>query len=288
MCGPTTAPRSATCSARRRPASRFRWPGQARRPPGRPQDVTQHGGREPAGEGVALADVVAAVELQAVEAEARAVREGGARPGHGPAGRGEGGQCGLPPEGAEHDHGPQGRAQQPQFLHEPGTAGVPLLGGGFVGGRCAVHGRGDAHAVQLQAVVRVLGGRLGGEAHVVQRLVEDVPGAVAGEHPAGAVSTVGGGGESHDQQPGVRRPETGYRPGPVRPVREGRSLDPGRLLAPGDQPRAGPAVRDAPVEEGKAAGVHHSTVGAGGVTVAAGASSTAAGRTRPSRGLRHR
>src|SRR5690606_13405510 len=70
--------------------------------------------------------------------------------------------------------------------------------------------------------------------------------------------------QADDQQPGVRRPEPGYRPAPVRPVRERGAFGTGHLLTPGDQPGAGTAVRDAPVETGEAVGVHDSTVGAAG------------------------
>ena len=78
----------------------------------------------------------------------------------------------------------------------------------------------------------------------MERRVEPVAGAVAGEHPPGAVGAVGGGGEADDQDPRGRIAEAADRPRPVVLAAEAARRI-GRLgLAPGDQPRAAAAGVD--------------------------------------------
>src|SRR5690606_19504608 len=79
----------------------------------------------------------------------------------------------------------------------------------------------------------------------VQRPVQPIAGAVAGEHPPRAVSPVGRRGETHDEDRGVDRPERGHRAAPVLLGGEGGPfLGRGLALAPLDEPRAQPALRE--------------------------------------------
>ena len=49
----------------------------------------------------------------------------------------------------------------------------------------------------------------------MQDWVHEVAGAVSGEGPASAISTVGSGGESKDEDAGARIAKAGYRPRPI-------------------------------------------------------------------------
>jgi hypothetical protein len=91
-------------------------------------------------------------------------------------------------------------------------------------------------------------GRLVGEAGAVQRGVEPVARSVAGEDAAGAVGAVGGRGEAEDVDGGLGVAEAGRGPAPVLLVAERRPLLACHPLAPLDQPRAGAALNDAPLE----------------------------------------
>ena len=97
---------------------------------------------------------------------------------------------------------------------------------------------------EAQAVVAADRGRLVGEPGAVERRVEPVAGAVAGEHPAGAVGAVGGGGEADDQDPRLRVAEAADRARPVVLAAEALRRVGGLGLAPGDQARAFEAVVD--------------------------------------------
>ncbi len=91
----------------------------------------------------------------------------------------------------------------------------------------------------------------------VQRGVEPVAAAVAGEHPSRAVRAVRGRGEPHDEDPRVRVAEAGYRTAPVGLVGERGALDLRDLLAPGDQPGTAPALADLPGETRQRGTVGH-------------------------------
>ncbi len=155
---------------------------------------------------------------------------------------------GLPAETTEGHHHAQPRAQKVQLGRQPGPAGVAFPGSGLVGRGRAVHGRGEPHPAQGQAVPGVDGGRLGGDPHVVQRGEEEVTGRVAREHAAGPVAAVRGGREPDHRHRRVRGSEPGHGPPPVLLVLEGGALHLGDLLPPGDQPGTGPAPRDEGVQ----------------------------------------
>ena len=149
----------------------------------------------------------------------------------------------VPAEGAEgDDHA--GAVEQVELALQIREAVVALRRRRLVGGRRAADGGGDVGVDQPQAVVAAHRGRLVGEAGPVKRRVEPVAGAVAGEHAAGAVGAVGGGGEADDQDPRRGVAEAADRPRPVVLAAE-TARRVGRLrLAPGDQPRAAPAGVD--------------------------------------------
>ena len=126
---------------------------------------------------------------QPVERYVRAVREGagaaGARPS--PPSASAGSAACQPKAPSTTTARSVGRSSS-SSLDQPGPTGVPLLGRRLVGGRRAVHGRGDPYAVQLQSVV--------GADRAVRREASPTscsaaystsPGAVTGEHPPGPV-----------------------------------------------------------------------------------------------------
>src|SRR5262249_18764170 len=131
---------------------------------------------------------------------------------------------------------------QRQLALQIREAVVALAGGRLVGGRRAADDGGDVGVFEAQAVVGPLPGRLVGEPGAVERRVEPLAGAVAGEHAPGAVGAVGGGADAQD--PRRRIAEAADRARPV--VLAAVALRwVGRLgLAPGDEARAAAAVVD--------------------------------------------
>jgi len=105
------------------------------------------------------------------------------------------------------------------------TAVAEFLGSGFVAGRGAVGGGGDVKVVELEAVFAGDGDGLGGEASLVKDAVEDIAGAVAREHAAGAVGAVGSGGQAEDKDAGVGIAEGGNGASPVGLVAVGAALE---------------------------------------------------------------
>src|SRR5262249_58206615 len=96
-----------------------------------------------------------------------------------------------------------------------GLATRERVGRGLVGGRRAARGRRDVGVAELQPVVAILGGGLGGEACLPQRAEEPVAALVAREHAARAIAAVGGRRQPHQQQARARIAEARERPGPV-------------------------------------------------------------------------
>src|ERR1700722_6033043 len=82
------------------------------------------------------------------------------------------------------------------------------------------------------------GRRLRGEARVVHRSVQEIAGAVAGEHPSGAIGAVSGRSEPQNQQVRVGISESRDRLAPVFPVEEGAALLASHGFAVTHQPRA--------------------------------------------------
>ena len=194
------------------------------------------------GEGVLLAHVVAAQHGAAVDRHLDAVpeRRDARRQRH--AGRPQGRPQRGPAEAAEHDDHPQPRPQQLHLARQPRPAGVALLRCRLVRRRGAPHRRGDVDVVEAQPVVGRDRGRLVRQAGPVQRRIEPVAAAVAGEHPAGAVRAVRRGRQTDDQDLRRRIAEARHRSSPIGLVGEGAAPLQRDLLAPGNQPRAGSAL----------------------------------------------
>ena len=81
-----------------------------------------------------------------------------------------------------------------------------------------------------------------------QRAKQPVPRAIAGEDPAGSVTTVRRGGQADDQDPCLGISEAGHRTAPVLLIGKGSALLPGDCLSPLDEPRTRPAVDDDAVQ----------------------------------------
>jgi len=77
-----------------------------------------------------------------------------------------------------------------------------------------------------------------GEASFVKGGEEKITGAVAGEDAAGAIPTVGGGGEPENQELRVRITEAGDRFAPVDPIAKGAAFFLGDFFAVDDEARA--------------------------------------------------
>src|SRR2546425_4156368 len=214
-----------------------------------PPGPSEHAPKHPAGEearlGVPLARVVRREERDRREIPGTAMAE--PRPGDGQR------VPGRPPRAQERVHGdPTQDDDHAKLVFEDlylpleiPLAVRELLAGRSVAGRRAPHGSGDAAVPQDQPIVPRHGGRAIREARVVQGAIQPVPAAVPGEHPPGAVPTMGRGGEPHDQEAGERVSEAGQRPAPVLEVPERGALFTGDTLAVRDEPRALP-TRDDP------------------------------------------
>src|SRR5262245_63634752 len=87
-------------------------------------------------------------------------------------------------------------------------------------------------------------GRLVGKPGGVQRLVQPVTAAVAGEDTAGAVAAVRGRRQADDQEPRPRVAEARHRPAPVFPVAVAFDLLACHLLTVSHEPGAEGATGD--------------------------------------------
>ncbi len=114
----------------------------------------------------------------------------------------------------------------------------------LVGRRGALHRRRHPRAAQGQAVVDRHRRRLVGEAGAVHRPVEPVAGAVAGEHPPGAVGAVGRRRQPEHQDASVGVAEAGNATAPVGPVAIRGPPFARHLLPPGHEPWATAAGGD--------------------------------------------
>jgi hypothetical protein len=96
-----------------------------------------------------------------------------------------------------------------------GGAVANLLGEGFVAGRGTTNDGGDPGVAELEAIVTVNGAGFAGEAELVEDGVHEVAGAVTGEGAAGAVGSMGAGGEAEDEDSGAGVAEAWDGAGPV-------------------------------------------------------------------------
>ncbi len=105
--------------------------------------------------------------------------------------------------------------QRLDFSGEMSTAVANLLGEGLVAGRGAANDGGDPGVTELQAIFAGDGAGFGGEAEFVQDGIHEVAGAIAGEGAAGAVGSVGSGGEAEDEDAGSGIAEARNGAGPI-------------------------------------------------------------------------
>jgi len=112
----------------------------------------------------------------------------------------------------------------------------------FTGHRCIArwrtfHCRRHPGATQFESVAAMCRRRLVGESRPVQRAVEPVAAAVAGEHPSRAIGPVRAGGKTQDEQSRSRIPETRHTTTPVIVVPECGTLFDRHALSPLDESR---------------------------------------------------
>jgi probable phosphomutase (TIGR03848 family) len=138
--------------------------------------------------------------------------------------------------------------KQGKLAGKEGRARFALLWEGTVVRRGAAHRRGDEGALQAQAVSASLAYGLVGEAGASERREEEVAGAVAGEHPSRAVTTMSSWGETDDEKPCGGIAETGYGASPVGIASMCRSGTARDGFAPGNEPGARVAGDDVGLE----------------------------------------
>ena len=211
---------------------------------GSEEDVGEHRAVEAAGVGVAQGGVVTGEEGDAVGEEVL----GGVGEGEGGATLDDSlpqeiGEVAVPGDFAEADNDANFR-ERGDFGGEMGGAVADLLRRGLVAGRGAADDGADPELAELEAVVTMDGDGFAGEAELVQDGVHEVAGAVAGEGAAGAIGSVGSGGETENEDAGVGVAEAGDRFGPVLLIAVGLSAgladglavvaEPGAAIAGGD------------------------------------------------------
>src|SRR5262249_9372553 len=209
----------------------------------------------PPGEGVLLAWMIAAQQTIGTDGRFGGVAEHRTRLGD-VAEVGEHTQGAVPGEPAEaddHEHA----AQKRQLGFEIVEAGIAFFGKRLVGRRSAADAGGDVAVREAQAVAFVDRRRLIGEAGAVERGVEEVAGAVAGEDAAGAVAAVRRGRQADDQHARLGIAEAGDRLAPVVLSAERTALDARDLFTPRDQPRTTAATYDLLVQHAEGAGGVH-------------------------------
>ncbi len=150
---------------------------------------------------------------------------------------------GLESDLTQRNHHPF-RCQQLQFPVQVGPAVVHLLGEWFVLRRSAAQCRRDQAVIQKETIVPVGGRWLVRESKAVQRAVEPVSAAVAGEHPAGSVPSMGRGRKAYKDEAGIRCAECRQWTSPVFLVAVSAHFLPRHPFAPLHQPRTFPAFDD--------------------------------------------
>jgi hypothetical protein len=184
----------------------------------------EHGAVEAAGVGVPQGWVVCGQEMQAIgKAIAGAVGEAVFRFALDDAGVEQVGEIAVEGDLSQADDDTDAR-QGVNLIGEVGGAVANLLGMGLVAGRGAANDGGNPGVAELQAIFAGDGAGFGGEAELVQDGIHEVAGAVAGEGTAGAIGSVGAGGEAEDEDAGAGVAKAGYGAGPVGLVLVGASL----------------------------------------------------------------
>ncbi len=152
-------------------------------------------------------------------------------------------QRGVEGHAAQRHHDPQIGQQRDLSLQE-GPASGDLGWQRLVVRRRTAADRADEDIAQGQTVVAMPRGRLAGESGAMQRRVQEVAGAVAGEHAARAIRAVCGRRQADHQHARVLIAEAGHRLAPVLLIPVRAALDPRHLLAPRDEARAAAAGDD--------------------------------------------
>ena len=112
----------------------------------------------------------------------------------------------------------------------------------------AAKGGGNISVLQFQPIAAIFRGGLIGKSGAIERLIEKISGAVAGEHAPGAICAMGGGRQSNNQQLCARIAEAGHRLAPVFPIAKGGAFLPSDHFAVVDEARAAFATNDLLVE----------------------------------------
>lgn len=102
----------------------------------------------------------------------------------------------------------------------------------------------DASALKLLSVVAVRRGRNRRQTGAVQRCVEPIPAAIAGEHAPRAIRPVRARCKADDPHAWAITAEAGHWPAPVFVIAVSRALFACNMTAPLDQARALPAIDD--------------------------------------------
>ena len=150
----------------------------------------------------------------------------------------------VPAERAQADDDPD-VLEQRQLAGHVRQAAVAFGRRRLVGRRRAAHDGGDPGVGQDHAVVALVRVGLRGEADRVERGVQEVARAVAGEHAPRPVAAMGAGRQADEQDAGADVAEAGHRPRPVLAVAEAGDLLARDPLAPLDEARAAPGRRPA-------------------------------------------
>src|ERR1039458_6949687 len=135
-------------------------------------------------------------------------------------------------------------SEQREFAAQKRKAGIAFGRRGLVGRRGAADSRYHEGAGQGKPIVDAHALRLVGKARAPQGSEQPVAGPVAGEHPAGAIGTVGRRRQTYEQDPCCRVAETGNRTTPIVLVHKRGSLFDSHLFAPLDQTGAAATGHD--------------------------------------------
>lgn len=211
--------------------------------PSRKEHLVEHRLRQQSGLRVPLARVVRGEHGDGREGPHARVTELWLRHGQFASGRPPGSQERIHGNGAQHDHDTKRRKEKDfplQIRLAPGKLGLRRL----VLRRGASHRRGDVAVTQPQAVVSRDGRRLVRESDAVERAIQPVSASVAREYAPCPVPSVRSGGETDDQEAGVRVAEPRNGSPPILPLAERRALRAGDRFAVPHKARALAALDD--------------------------------------------
>jgi len=158
------------------------------------------------------------------------------------------GQIDVEGQASERDYNFQ-IAQQFQIFFQIRPAVTDLFRERLVVRRSATHSRADVSAGEHQPVVARNAGGLRSETSLEKSPIEEVAGAVAGEHAAGPIGAMRAGRKADQEHAGVRIAKSGHWPGPIILIAVGATFHASDLLAIFDQPGALPASDDLAIQD---------------------------------------